>query len=860
MALLDIDSVLPMTVTGTFRPRLRLMWPAGLMTPNVEWDEKAHVYRLTEESQRFVGLVGSPGARDLSVMPYQEEPKDLPLRFEIETTPEATRAGFIPIVFAGSVKGKDEAKAAYDRILGSVAALYAGNVAHYRRVQEQTLSVTTPDPALDQSFAWAKVGIDKGLATNPGLGTGLLAGFRTSGDSERPGFGWFFGRDALWTALALHAYGDFASAREALEFLRRVQREDGKVPHEISQSAPYLPWFTDYPYPWNSADATPLFVVAHADHWRSSGDRSFLDASFEAIVKAWRFTAGTDTDGNGLVENTRFGHGWVEGGDLYPPHEEIYQQGVWVEACRGPGGAGRGAGRPALAQEARARAERTRKAVEATYWREEQGAYAFATFLPREKPEAERGPERARRQARLDALAGGGLVYEDTVMPAVPMWWGHLDETRAQRQVDRLGASALATDWGARLLADTSALYDPLSYHHGSVWPLFTGWSAMAAYRHGRPHVGYQALRANADLRSATALGYVTELLSGDYLAAFGRSSHHQVWSEAMVVTPLVRGLLGLTVEGGGRAVRFAPQLPADWDRVAVRNVAAGAERLDVSMARTTGRDTIAFERLTGRDGAPCACSWPRPTLSTRASTRWRSTAGRSRFSLERIGDVQRPQVEAGLQGKRARIVVRYEPGTDAWVRPVLPAAGARSSGLRILRSRADQGALRLVLEGRGGRRYALGVRSPRRLESASGRGRPARGKRKLDRRGDVRRSPRELRAARGRLPRPLSARCLPSGSMSASRAAIVVLALVTPLLGLGSTVSTAVRRLVPPARRRADPHAAGRRVRGQGRLQPRGRPGRRPLRDALPRPGREGDLAVGDRDQRGRDSFPSGA
>jgi len=48
--LLDVESVLPMRITGSFRPRLRLMWPAGLMTPNLGWDEKAHVYSLTEES------------------------------------------------------------------------------------------------------------------------------------------------------------------------------------------------------------------------------------------------------------------------------------------------------------------------------------------------------------------------------------------------------------------------------------------------------------------------------------------------------------------------------------------------------------------------------------------------------------------------------------------------------------------------------------------------------------------------------------------------------------------------------------------------------------------------------------------
>src|SRR5262249_43657322 len=55
--LLDVDSTLPMTVTGSFRPRLKLMWPAGLMTGNPGWDEKAHAYAITEETKRFVAVV-----------------------------------------------------------------------------------------------------------------------------------------------------------------------------------------------------------------------------------------------------------------------------------------------------------------------------------------------------------------------------------------------------------------------------------------------------------------------------------------------------------------------------------------------------------------------------------------------------------------------------------------------------------------------------------------------------------------------------------------------------------------------------------------------------------------------------------
>src|SRR5205814_9227332 len=121
------------------------------------------------------------------------------------------------------------------------------------------------------------------------------------------------------------------------------------------------------------------------------------------------------------------------------------------------------------------------------------------------------------------------------------------------------------------ILSNRSALYDPLSYHYGSVWPLFTGWASVAAYRHGRPLAGLQALMANGLLTFPGALGYVTELLSGDFATPFGRSSHHQVWSEAMVVTPAVRGMLGIEPDDGGRALRVAPALPANWDRVEAR-------------------------------------------------------------------------------------------------------------------------------------------------------------------------------------------------------------------------------------------------------------------------------------------------
>ena len=725
--LLEVKTTLPMSVNVRFRPKLKLAWPAGLMTGNLEWDKKEHVYYITEESKRFVGMIGSPAGQDVSVMPYQEEPRDVPAHFIISPSLEDLRSNFIPIVIAASGDGRDNAKAVYDRLLGSIPALYEKNVAYYERLQNETVTVKTPDERLNKAFSWAKVGVDKGVATNPYLGTGLIAGFRTSGDSERPGFAWFFGRDALWTSLAINAYGDFHTTRTALEFLKKFQRTDGKIPHEISQSASLIPWFTDYEFPWNSADGTPLYVIVHGDYWRTSGDKDFLANNWDSIVKAYRFSAATDTDGNHLIENstkTRFGHGWVEGGALYPPHEEIYMQGLWIEASRSLAEMADVLGNRELALQARANAERTRAAMEQIYWLSDRGFYAFATKLLNEKPpEAEPGPNLAVRQARLNELSSKRIFDEDTVLPAVPLWFETMTAERAQSEIDHLGSGTMMTDWGARIISNQSRLYDPLSYHYGSVWPLFTGWASMGAYRYGRSHVGYQALMGNTLLTYTSALGYVTELLSGDFNAPFGRSSHHQIWSEAMVITPALRGLLGIDVSAGGKHLRFAPQLPANWNQVEAENVAAGNTRFNLKLTRESGRLTVSITRR----GAPNASTGPTritvaPAFPLDARVNTVKVQGRTtRFTTNRVGDMQRAEVTIDANQENIDVVFRYDEGTDVFIEQEIPMPGAQSKGLRILRSRADQNALHLIVEGIGGSTYALDVHTPHQLAEVAG-------------------------------------------------------------------------------------------------------------------------------------------
>jgi hypothetical protein len=143
-----------------------------------------------------------------------------------------------------------------------------------------------------------------------------------------------------------------------------------------------------------------------------------------------------------------------------------------------------------------------------------------------------------------------------------------------------------ATDWGVRSVNDTAAVFDPISYHQGSVWPLFTGWASLAQYHADQPLAGYAALMRNVDLTWAQDPGFVTEVLSGKFFQPLGRSSSHQLWSSAMVLSPAIRGLFGIDADALHRNLRLQPHLPASWDSAEIRNVRVGDDLYGIRLKR----------------------------------------------------------------------------------------------------------------------------------------------------------------------------------------------------------------------------------------------------------------------------------
>ncbi|HSA94110.1 MAG TPA: hypothetical protein VLE48_13935 [Terriglobales bacterium] len=568
--LVEIETLEPLDVEVGFERDFQLMWPAALGATYANWDDRLGAFSFGEEQRRFFGLVGTPGATDARPTFRSHYASSARASFRLGRVGPGRHTQ--SIVIAASTESAEAAEKVYRRLMEDHGGLREEAARFYAQYLDQTVAVRLPDARLEQAYDWARISTIQGLVKNPYLGTGLIAGYGHSGSEARPGFAWFFGRDSLWTAFALNSAGDFLTARTALEFLIQYQRADGKMPHEIAQSASLVPWFQDYPYAYASADATPLFLIAADDYVTRSGDASFAQDHWTAIWKAYEFLRSTG-DERRFAKNDNVGHGWVEGGPLLPVKTELYQSGLGVQALRSLGRLARQVGKPEVADEMEGAFAVGRAALNQTFWIPEKQRYAFALD----------------RQDRPVDVA--------SVLATVPMWWDLLDAEKADAMISQLAQSDHAPDWGMRILSDRDPLYSPAGYHFGSVWPLFTGWASVGEYRYHRSHPALANLTANSLLALDGAAGHVTEVLSGSFYEPLSTSTPHQIWSAAMIVSPLLRGLLGLEADALNGRLRFAPHVPASWEGFEIRHLQVGEARLDLRYQRSEGAITLDLSR-----------------------------------------------------------------------------------------------------------------------------------------------------------------------------------------------------------------------------------------------------------------------
>src|SRR5438046_1748837 len=500
----------------------------------------------------------------------------------------------------------------------------------------------------------------QGMVNNPYLGTGLVAGYRTSGESQRPGFAWFFGRDSFWTSFALNASGDFSNARAALGSISKYQREDGKIPHEISQGANFVDWFKGYPYPYASADATPLYIIAMNDYVVESEDAALSKEKWERLRKAYEFLKST-YDARGLPQNLGVGHGWVEGGPLLPVKTEYYQSGLGAEALRALANLARATGQEELSKTLERDFEKQRALVNESFGIAPEKRFAFALDKNDQK------------------------VDEPSVLATVPMWFGLPSEADATSMIQQLAGLDHQTDWGMRIISANSAKFSGGGYHYGSVWPLFTGWASVAEYRYHQTFPAYANLRANALLALDGSLGHVTEVLSGDFYQPLSTSSPHQVWSSAMVVSPLLRGLLGLEVSAPEHRLTLAPHVPADWRHFEMRNLRVGEAKLDAVYHQNAEGITL---RLNRRAPGTCKVVFA-PAVSPYTQVTGAEINDRPvQFKIEPHSTDQHVRVEFPLYGGETTLHIRLRNDFGIANPSELPPLGEKSRNLKITSER----------------------------------------------------------------------------------------------------------------------------------------------------------------------------
>jgi glycogen debranching enzyme len=691
--MIDVETADPLEVEVAFERDFQLEWPAALGGTYGYWDPKVSAFYFGEEQKKFSAFVGSPTAADVQSEYDTNYSSSKQNSFRLGVTSRGRETKIV--VVAASTNSLAEAQATYRHLVADYVALEKESADYYRAYLDTTVSVDLPNRQLQQAYDWGRISVLQGLVTNPFLGTGFIAGYRTSGGSQRPGFAWFFGRDALWTALALDAEGDFANTRTALEFLSKLQRADGKLPHEISQGANFVPWFTDYPYAYASADATPLYIIVMNDYVIASGDVAFAQQKWESLWKAYQFLSST-YDAQGLPRNFGIGHGWVEGGPLLPVRTELYQSGLGAEALRALSNLAHLAGKEDISKQLGEEFTGLKTRVNRAFWSEDKKRFVFAL-------------DQDDRQ-----------VDEPSVLTTVPMWFGLLDEDKAGATLTELATAEHQADWGMRIISSRAAKYSAGGYHFGSVWPLFTGWASVGEYRYHRALPGFANLMANSQLAFDGSLGHFTEVLSGDYFQPLSTSSPHQIWSAAMVISPLLRGLFGLVVDAGGRQLTVSPHVPADWTWFTLDKLRVGAASLHLTYRKTLSEITLDVSRQGNGD---CSLEFS-PAVSLRAGVIGVDLNGRRvPFQIHKNDLDQHVSVLIPVTARTNTLRIRLKNDFGLSLSSTLPPLGSVSQGLRVISESwaPARDGLMLEVAGAEGREYEIGLWNPAQVTSIEG-------------------------------------------------------------------------------------------------------------------------------------------
>jgi glycogen debranching enzyme len=408
------------------------------------------------------------------------------------------------------------------------------------------------------------------------------------------GIPWFaapFGRDAAISSWELLSVAP-ELAKHALRTLAAYQgtttdpwreEEPGKILHELRRGemarageVPHSPYY-------GSIDSTPLWLMLLGETWRWTGDRALVDELLPAACRALDWLEHKLDDGGGLLryrrshEKSLENQGWKDSRDgvsfpdgtlAVPPIALVEAQGYAVAALRAMAMLLGASGDPDRAASLDERARVLTARIDEQFWVPSSNFFALAL-------------DGANRPVPTITSNPGHLLFA-----------GAVGRGRASRIVDVLLAEECWSGYGVRTLARGQAVYNPLSYHNGSVWPHDNALIAFGAARYGRSDAAVRILEGLYDASRHFRRHRLPELFcglgrsDGDFLVHYPVSCSPQAWASGAPFL-LLQAVLGLHADAPSRRLTIRnPRLPEFLDVLELDGLRVGDTRLALRFER----------------------------------------------------------------------------------------------------------------------------------------------------------------------------------------------------------------------------------------------------------------------------------
>ena len=495
------------------------------------------------------GAIGCDGRRILHVVEGQEDVSEVISpnpHFQIRYKPSRR----IRIIVSG---GDDVEEILNGFREGRDPYILHRTILHHVNDLNRTTYLETDEPEINQAFNLAKLSLSYLKMRHPELGPGIIAGL--------PRFPTYWGRDTGWSLPAYLHLGDHEWAREVIENMLRHMRE-GEIPMIIGGRG-FL-----HTTSYGSTDATLHYPYLILEYVRSSGDLQSLRRWYPRVVEMIRWGESRDLDGDGFLDHSGSMTGllpipdttWMDHIDRQKSAIEV--QALWVLALRSASSLAEMMEDHENMERWGEMAEEVRRKMEKQYWNPRED-YFYDTIRP-----------------------DGSM--DPTIRPnaAVPLAFRMIGEELAEKALKRIERPDMTTPWGVRTLSSLNPRYDPKAYHDGAVWPLVTGWAAMAEFAYRRAEEGYRYLKMMAGqiLREA---GMYAELYRGDREEPFN-ACILQAWSTAMYIRAIF-SMLGIMADAPGRTVRIDPRIPKELKIIRVGRLRVGENTLSITINMLEG-------------------------------------------------------------------------------------------------------------------------------------------------------------------------------------------------------------------------------------------------------------------------------